>query len=112
MTRPSTKKRTRGFRGQIRGTVLLADEIVALGSASVSETEKFRTARLVAYSWRADDLPFAMELWGDPAVMASAIDPSVTRRADAFRRLAEMRDDLGETVDHAAVRPLLPLAAF
>ena len=33
-------------------------------------TEKFRTARLVARSWRADDLQFAMELWGDPAVMA------------------------------------------
>jgi ribosomal-protein-alanine N-acetyltransferase len=36
----------------------------------VSEAEKFRTARLVARSWRAEDLPFAMELWGDPAVMA------------------------------------------
>jgi ribosomal-protein-alanine N-acetyltransferase len=36
----------------------------------VSGTEKFRTARLAARSWRADDLPFAMELWGDPAVTA------------------------------------------
>lgn len=36
----------------------------------MSEAEKFATARLVARSWRADDLPFAMELWGDPAVMA------------------------------------------
>ena len=36
----------------------------------VGETEKYRTARLVARSCRADDLPFAMELWGDPAVMA------------------------------------------
>ena len=33
-------------------------------------TQKFTTARLVARSWRADDLPFATELWGDPAVMA------------------------------------------
>ena len=33
-------------------------------------TEKFRTARLVARSWQAEDLPFAIELWGDPAVMA------------------------------------------
>jgi [ribosomal protein S5]-alanine N-acetyltransferase len=33
-------------------------------------TEKFRTARLVARSWQEGDLPFAMELWGDPAVMA------------------------------------------
>jgi ribosomal-protein-alanine N-acetyltransferase len=36
----------------------------------VRGTEKFRTARLVARSWRTDYLPFAMELWGDPAVMA------------------------------------------
>lgn len=32
--------------------------------------EKFRTARLVARSWTADDLPFAQELWGTPEVMA------------------------------------------
>ena len=36
----------------------------------MTETEKFATARLVARSWRAEDLPLAMELWGDPAVMA------------------------------------------
>jgi RimJ/RimL family protein N-acetyltransferase len=36
----------------------------------VAGTEKFRTKRLVARSWRAEDLPFAMELWGDPAVTA------------------------------------------
>ena len=42
----------------------------ALGSAAVSDTEKFATVRLVARSWRAGDLPLAMELWGDPAVMA------------------------------------------
>jgi [ribosomal protein S5]-alanine N-acetyltransferase len=32
--------------------------------------EKFRTARLVARSWRSEDLPLAMALWGDPAVTA------------------------------------------
>jgi RimJ/RimL family protein N-acetyltransferase len=32
--------------------------------------EKFRTERLVARSWRTEDLPLAMELWGDPAVTA------------------------------------------
>jgi RimJ/RimL family protein N-acetyltransferase len=32
--------------------------------------EKFRTGRLVARSWRIEDLPLAMELWGDPAVTA------------------------------------------
>lgn len=32
--------------------------------------EKFVTRRLVARSWRLDDLPSAIELWGDPAVTA------------------------------------------
>jgi RimJ/RimL family protein N-acetyltransferase len=32
--------------------------------------EKFRTERLVARSWRIEDLPLALELWGDPAVTA------------------------------------------
>jgi RimJ/RimL family protein N-acetyltransferase len=32
--------------------------------------EKFGTGRLVARSWRIEDLPLAMELWGDPAVTA------------------------------------------
>src|SRR5271168_881774 len=34
------------------------------------ETQKFRTERLVARSWQIEDLPLAMELWGDPAVTA------------------------------------------
>ena len=32
--------------------------------------EKFRTGRIVARSWHIEDLPLAMELWGDPAVTA------------------------------------------
>jgi RimJ/RimL family protein N-acetyltransferase len=32
--------------------------------------EKFGTGRLVARSWQIEDLPLAMELWGDPAVTA------------------------------------------
>ena len=32
--------------------------------------QKFRTGRLVARSWQIEDLPLAMELWGDPAVTA------------------------------------------
>jgi ribosomal-protein-alanine N-acetyltransferase len=32
--------------------------------------EKFRTERLLARSWQIEDLPLAMELWGDPAVTA------------------------------------------
>ena len=34
------------------------------------ETEKFRTEHLVARPWQIEDLPLAMELWGDPAVTA------------------------------------------
>jgi hypothetical protein len=36
----------------------------------MTETEKFRTERLVARSGQIEDLPLAMELWGDPAVTA------------------------------------------
>jgi RimJ/RimL family protein N-acetyltransferase len=32
--------------------------------------EKFVTWRLMARSWQIDDLPLAIELWGDPAVTA------------------------------------------
>ena len=39
-------------------------------AAVMTETEKFRTERLVTRSWRIADLPLAMELWGDPAVTA------------------------------------------
>jgi len=37
---------------------------------ATAQMEKFSTCRLVARSWQAEDLPFAMELWGDPAVTA------------------------------------------
>jgi ribosomal-protein-alanine N-acetyltransferase len=36
----------------------------------VTEAEKFTTERLAARSWRIEDLPLAVELWGDPAVTA------------------------------------------
>jgi hypothetical protein len=36
----------------------------------MTETEKFRTERLVARPWQIEDLPLAMELWGAPAVTA------------------------------------------
>src|SRR5271169_6393190 len=36
----------------------------------MTESEKFRTERLVARPWQIEDLPLAMELWGDPAVTA------------------------------------------
>ena len=34
------------------------------------ETEKFRTECLVVRPWQIEDLPLAMELWGDRAVTA------------------------------------------
>jgi RimJ/RimL family protein N-acetyltransferase len=36
----------------------------------VTEAGVFKTERLLARSWQIEDLPFAMELWGDPAVTA------------------------------------------
>jgi RimJ/RimL family protein N-acetyltransferase len=39
-------------------------------AAIMTEMEKFRTERLVARPWQIEDLPLAMELWGDPAVTA------------------------------------------
>jgi hypothetical protein len=38
--------------------------------AIMTETRRFRTERLVARPWQIEDLPLAMELWGDPAVTA------------------------------------------
>ena len=35
-----------------------------------ADMERFRTERLVARSWQIEDLPLALELWGDPAVTA------------------------------------------
>ena len=42
--------------------------------------QRFKTERLVARSWQREDLPLAMQLWGDPAVTAFI---------DARRRLTE-----------------------
>jgi hypothetical protein len=39
-------------------------------AAATLEMEKFRTGRLLARSWQIEDLPLAMQLWGDPAVTA------------------------------------------
>src|SRR5271169_2052101 len=36
----------------------------------MTESEKFRTERLVARPWQIEDLPLAIKLWGDPAVTA------------------------------------------
>jgi hypothetical protein len=43
--------------------------LTVLGAVK-AEMEKFRTERLIARSWQIEDLPLAVELWGDPAVTA------------------------------------------
>jgi hypothetical protein len=39
----------------------------------MTETEKFRTGHLVARAWQIENLPLAMELWGDPTSRRSSI---------------------------------------
>jgi RimJ/RimL family protein N-acetyltransferase len=85
----------------------------------VAETEKFRTKRLVARSWRADDLPYAMQLWGDPAVTAlidsrgklSESEVKEKLRAEIERETAHgvqywaLFDNGGDFVGCAGLRP-------
>jgi hypothetical protein len=54
----------------------------------MTESEKFRTERLVARPWQIEDLPLAMELWGDPAVTA-LIDSRRWRGMDSNFRSRE-----------------------
>jgi [ribosomal protein S5]-alanine N-acetyltransferase len=75
-----------------------------LGSAVVSDAEKFTTARLAARSWRAGDLPLAMELWGDPAVTA-LIDArgQLTERQVEEKLRAEIDRERSEGVQYWAL---------
>src|SRR5205085_10044182 len=75
-----------------------------LGFIVVSETEKFKTARLVARSWRTEDLPFATELWGDPAVTA-LIDArgKLTERHVEEKLRAEIERERSEGVQYWAL---------
>jgi [ribosomal protein S5]-alanine N-acetyltransferase len=70
----------------------------------VTGTEKFSTARLAARSWRADDLPWAMELWGDPAVTA-LIDArgQLTERQVEEKLRAEIDRERSEGVQYWAL---------
>ncbi len=59
--------------------------------------EIFRTERLLARSWQIVDLPFAMELWGDPAVTA-LID---SRKKLSQREVEEkLRAEVGREAAH------------
>jgi [ribosomal protein S5]-alanine N-acetyltransferase len=70
----------------------------------VSEAEKFRTARLAARSWRADDLPFAMELWGDPRVTALIDSRGKLTEAQVEEKLrAEIDRERSEGVQYWAL---------
>ena len=55
--------------------------------AIMTETEKFRTERLVARSWQIEDLPFAIELWGDPAVTELIDSPGRLTKAQVREKL-------------------------
>jgi [ribosomal protein S5]-alanine N-acetyltransferase len=64
----------------------------------------FRTTRLVARSWRAEDLPSAMELWGDPAVTALIDSRGKLSEAQVEERLrAEMERERSHGVQYWAL---------
>ena len=84
----------------------------------MTESEKFRTERLVARSWQVEDLPLAMELWGDPAVTALIDSRGKLTNAQVGEKLrAEIERDVqywalfdhrnGEFVGCGGLRPWL-----
>jgi RimJ/RimL family protein N-acetyltransferase len=70
----------------------------------VTDRVKFATERLVARSWCLDDLPFAIELWGDPAVTA-LIDArgTLTPQQVAAKLCAEIDSEHSDGVQYWAV---------
>jgi len=71
----------------------------------VSDAEKFTTARLAARSWRAGDLPLAMELWGDPAVTAliDARDQITEAQVEEEKLRAEIDRERSDGVQYWAL---------
>jgi len=66
--------------------------------------EKFRTRRLVARSWRIEDLPLAMELWGDPAVTALIDSRGKLTKAQVHEKLyAEIERERSSDVQYWAL---------
>jgi hypothetical protein len=73
----------------------------------MTETEKFRTERLVARPWRIEDLPLAMELWGDPAIIRRSLEAAATRAIEiGTLTYGSVRSILDNNLDRqAAQRP-------
>src|ERR1700746_3865469 len=70
----------------------------------MTETEKFRTERLVARSWQIQDLPLAVELWGDPAVTALIDSRGKLANAQVREKLrAEFERDRSGDVQYRAL---------
>ena len=68
------------------------------------EMERFRTERLVARSWQIEDLPLAMELWGDPAVTALIDSRGKLTKAQVNERLcAEIERERSSGVQYWAL---------
>src|SRR6202008_4749743 len=66
--------------------------------------EKFRTGRLVARSSQIEDLPLAMELWGDPAVTALIDSSGKLTEAEVQEKLyAEIEREKSCRVQYWAV---------
>ena len=66
--------------------------------------EKFRTGRLVARSWQIEDLPHAMELWGDPDVTALIDSRSKLTKAQVQEKLcAEIERERSSGVQYWAL---------
>src|ERR1700724_4901692 len=66
--------------------------------------EKFRTGRLAARSWQIEDLPLAMELWGDPAVTALIDFRGKLTEAQVYEKLnAEIEGERSSGVQYWAL---------
>jgi len=66
--------------------------------------EKFRTGRLAARSWQIEDLPLAMELWGDPAVTALIDSRGKLTEAQVYEKLnAEIERERSSGVQYWAL---------
>jgi RimJ/RimL family protein N-acetyltransferase len=71
--------------------------------AIMTETQKFRTERLVARSWQIEDLPLALELWGDPAVTALIDSGKLTNSQVGEKLRAEIERERSDGVQYWAL---------
>jgi hypothetical protein len=66
----------------------------------MTESEKFRTERLVARPWQIEDLLLAMELWGDPAVTALIDSRGKLTNAQVGEKLRAEKDSMAKRTKH------------